>query len=548
MRTHISLTDGWQFARLSQAVPTPPAPDTVALTPVSLPHIWNKDDPAASGCCLYRTEFDAPSAPCSYLAFDGVCGVARVFLNGVFLGEHRGSYARFVLEATAALQPHNVLEVLADNTRFEDVNPLVGDFTYWGGISRPVSLLQTGAARFDPARYGAPGLEILEASAEGTLRLNALLAGAEGCTVEYAVTDEAGNIVAGARRPAGDPAVTLTVSSPRLWDGLDDPYCYRCTARLWQGETLCDEISLSFGFRTVTMDPETGFHLNGKPLRLNGVARHHDREGAACAPTAEQVEQDFAILRDLGANAVRLSHYQHPQQVYDLCDRQGLVAWAEIPMLAMPEGNDGVVENARQQLTELIAQNRHHPSIAFWGVQNEIAMMGEHLAMYRHVKELSALAKSLDPTRLSAAANLYSVRNNSQLNFLTDAVGYNIYFGWYYGELTDYPEFFRKFHEDNPRVALGVTEYGVDCNPRYHSETPVCKDYTEEFQCVFHEQAYGAIQADPKLWGSFVWNMFDFSSAIRDEGGIKARNCKGLVTWDRSLKKDAYYYYKACWS
>lgn len=546
MRTLISLMDGWQFARLPQSAATPPA--DIATAPVGLPHIWNGDDPSADGCCLYRTEFEAPSAPCSYLAFDGVCGVARVFLNGVFLGEHRGSYARFVLEATAVLQPHNVLEVLADNHRFADVNPLVGDFTYWGGISRPVSLLQTGTARFDPARYGAPGLEILEASAEGTLRLNALLAGAQGCTVEYTVADEAGNTVASVQRPAENPAVMLTVSSPRLWDGLADPYCYRCTARLWQGETLSDEISLPFGFRTVTMDPETGFHLNGKALRLNGVARHHDREGAACAPTAEQVEQDFAILKDLGANAVRLSHYQHPQQVYDLCDRQGLVAWAEIPMLAMPEGNDAVVENAQRQLTELIAQNRHHPSIAFWGVQNEIAMMGEHLAMYRHVKALSALVKSMDPTRLSAAANLYSVHNNSQLNFLTDAVGYNIYFGWYYGELTDYPEFFRKFHADNPGVALGVTEYGVDCNLRYHSDTPVCKDYTEEFQCVFHEQAYGAIQADKKLWGSFVWNMFDFSSAIRDEGGIKARNCKGLVTWDRSLKKDAYYYYKACWS
>lgn len=550
MRTLLPLDTGWQFARLDAPARTPPAAGSLAMEPVTLPHVWNRDDPAAAGCCLYRTAFSAAAAAGqrAYLAFDAVCGVARVFLNGVFLGEHRGSYARFVLDATAALRPDNTLEVLADNTRFDDVNPLMGDFTYWGGIPRPVSLLLTGADHFDPAYYGAPGLEILEANASGLLRLNARVAGGAGCQVEYTVTDDRGAAVACCRRPAAGPTARLQVAAPRLWDGLDAPCLYRCTARLWKGDTLCDEISLPFGFRDVALDATAGFALNGRRLKLHGVARHHDRQGAACAPTAAQVEEDFAILADLGANAVRLSHYQHPQQVYDLCDAAGLVAWAEIPMLAMPEGNEGVVENARTQLTELILQNRHHPSICFWGVQNEIAMMGEHLAMYRHVRELSRLAKTLDPTRLTGAANLYSVKNNSQLNFLTDAVGYNIYFGWYYGELRDYPAFLAKFHADNPGVALGVTEYGADCNVQYHTDAPACKDYTEEFQCLFHEQAYAAMEADPALWGSFVWNLFDFSSAIRDEGGVKARNCKGLVTWDRALKKDAYYYYKACWS
>lgn len=550
MRNTMSLNDGWRFARLAAAPATPPPLPDTEMEPVALPHIWNREDPAAFGCCLYRTTFRA--APDleqrAYLAFDAVCGVARVFLNGVFLGEHRGGYSRFVLDATAALKSRNTLEVLADNTRFDDVNPLVGDFTYWGGIPRPVTFLTVGLHHFDPAYYGAPGLEILEANGAGSLRLNARLCGGDGCEVEYTVTDRAGRAVACCRVPGAAPAVELRVDSPRLWDGQVDPYCYRCTARLWQADTLWDEVSLSFGFRTVTLDAERGFFLNGHQLRLNGVARHHDRQGSACAPTAAQVEEDFAILDDLGANAVRLSHYQHPQQVYDLCDNCGLVAWAEIPMLAMPEGNSAVVENARSQLTELILQNRHHPSICFWGVQNEIAMMGEHLAMYRHVRELSALAKVLDPTRLTGAANLYSVPNNSQLNFLTDAVGYNVYFGWYYGELEDYGAFLQKFHKEDPGVALGITEYGADCSVQYHTDAPACKDYTEEFQCLFHEKAYAAIQADPRLWGSFVWNLFDFSSAIRNEGGVKARNCKGLVTWDRTVKKDAYYYYKACWS
>ncbi|PWM58676.1 MAG: beta-galactosidase [Subdoligranulum variabile] len=549
MRSITPLTENWQFARLENAVLVPPL-QLASMETVSLPHVWNREEPGAFGCCLYRTQFAATLAAGqrAYLAFDAVCGVARVFLNGVFLGEHRGSYSRFVLEATASLHPANTLEVLADNTRFDDVNPLMGDFTYWGGIPRPVNLLTVEADHFEPAYYGAPGLEILEANAEGQLHLNARVCGGAGCEVEYLVTDAEGRLAAHCRVKAETPAVWLSVKSPHLWNGQTDPYCYRCTARLLRENAICDEVSLPFGFRSISLDAENGFCLNGKRLRLNGVARHHDRQGAGCALTAAQVEEDFAILRDLGANAVRLSHYQHPQQVYDLCDTEGLVAWAEIPMLAMPEGNEAVVKNACTQLKELILQNRHHPSICFWGVQNEIAMMGEHLAMYRHVRELSSLAKTLDNTRLTAAANLYSVRNGSQLNRLTDAVGYNIYFGWYYGELTDYSEFFERFHADNPDVALGVTEYGVDCNTRYHTDTPECKDYTEEFQCLYHEKAYAAMQADARLWGTFVWNLFDFSSAIRDEGGVKARNCKGLVTWDRAIKKDAYYYYKACWS
>lgn len=550
MRKTIPLSDNWRFARLEAPVQTPPALDDAAMTAVTLPHIWNLEEPAAAGCCLYRTAFAAAPAEGqrAFLALDAVCGVARVFLNGIFLGEHRGSYSRFVLDATAALSASNTLEILADNTRYDDVNPLMGDFTYWGGISRPVSLLLTAEDRFDPTCWGGPGLEILESSAEGLLRVSARVCAGAGCWVEYTVADAAGQTAASCRVPTDHPEARLQVEHPHLWDGLEHPYCYHCTARLWRGETLCDAVSLSFGFRTAALDPERGFLLNGRPVRLNGVAKHQDRAGAGCAPTATQLDEDMAILQDLGANAVRLSHYQHPQYFYDLCDREGLVAWAEIPMLSMPEGNEAVVDNARSQLTELIVQNRHHPSICFWGVQNEIAMMGEHLAMYRHVKELNALAKSLDPTRLTGAANLYSVKNNSQLNFLTDAVGYNIYFGWYYGDLCDYDSFFAKFHADNPRVPLGVTEYGVDCNVQYHTDHPVCKDYTEEFQCLFHEQAYGSMQADPKLWGTFVWNLFDFSSAIRNEGGIKARNCKGLVTWDRQTKKDAYYFYRACWS
>jgi beta-galactosidase len=232
--------------------------------------------------------------------------------------------------------------------------------------------------------------------------------------------------------------------------------------------------------------------------------------------------------------------------VYDICDREGYVVWTEIPMLAMTE-NPKLLENAKEQLKELILQNCHHPSVFFWGIQNEIAMFGENQYMYDATEELNQLAKQLDPTRVTACANLHNVTSESYMNQITDIVGYNLYYGWYYGEMEEYQDFFDDFHKKNPNIPLGISEYGVDCNLNFHTDTPKRKDYTEEFQCLFHEKVYGILERNPWIWGCVIWNMFDFGSAIRDEGGTKGKNAKGLITYDRSIKKDAFYYYKACW-
>lgn len=550
MRSEMLLINQWQFARLLQPVKNPDVLKQSEWTKVDLPHVWNQDIPSESGCCLYQTVFDA-ELKCGkeyFLAFDAVGGVARIFLNGMFLGEHRGSYSRFCVEAGTALREgENLLQVLADNTRYEDVNPLMGDFTYYGGIFRPVMLIETDAVHFDLMYYGTSGVEIA-ACGDGTVTLKARVVHGGGCELRYEIFDKEGELAAKTLVSADEAKAVLTVKAQHLWNGKEDPYLYRCTASLWKKNELCDSVSLDFGFRSIAITADKGFFLNGRHLKLHGVAKHQDFADMGCAVGKEQQELDMTLIQEIGANAVRLSHYQHPQHTYDLCDQTGMVVWAEIPMLAMPDGNDGILENARQQMTELILQNLHHPSICFWGVQNEIAMRGESVETYSKVQQLDELVKQLDPHRISAAANLYSVKNNSRLNFLNDAVGYNLYFGWYYGTLTDYAPFFKKFHLDNPGIALGITEYGVDCNLEFHTDKPECKDYTEEFQCKFHEAAYSAIVADDALWGSFVWNMFDFSSAVRDEGGVKSLNSKGLVTYDRKTRKDSFYYYKACWS
>lgn len=549
MRRYHLFNQNWGFIRLEHAADRIPTVPEGTWETVTIPHVWNQSDALQCGCCVYRTSFhvDKKQENSYFLEFEAVAGVCRVFVNGTFLGEHRGGYSCFRFQADLALKDgENLLEVIADNTRYDDINPLTGDFNNYGGIYRNVSLIETKACHFDLLYHGTCGME-LDAEGDGGVRLKARTVGTDSrAVIRYIITGGDTSLVE--EVPADENVIKLAVEHPHLWNGICDPFCYHCRAELWSEGQMCDAIELTFGFRAIELNPQKGFFLNGIHLNINGVAKHQDWQGMGNAPTCRQLDEDMELILDLGANAVRLSHYQHPQYTYDLCDRQGLVVWAEIPLLSLPDGNEGIARNAEQQLTELILQNKHHPSICFWGLQNEIAIFGESLDMYANIEQLHALVKRLDSNRLSAAANLYCVKNNSQLNFITDMVGYNSYYGWYYGEMADYTGFLQQFHRENPDVALGISEYGVDCSLTLHSDSPKCKDYSEEFQALYHETVYPQLEADEALWGTFVWNMFDFGSANRNEGGHRGVNRKGLVTWDRKTKKDSYYYYQASWS
>lgn len=547
MRTVTLLQEGWQFSSCSwdgtpQTLPT--GQDWVDIT---LPHVWNGDDPKQEGPRLYRCTLTlADAARPAFVDFGAVAGICHAWLNGCYLGCHKGGYSRFRFALSGARAGSNELLVLADNTH-RDYIPLGGDFNNYGGIYRPVHLIQTGITHFDLLYYGTSGLTV-EPGPDGKVQVSARIAGpAEGVQIQYEVLDQ-GEVCACVTCPASAPQICLQISQPHIWNGRKDPYLYACRARLLRDGVCLDETSLPFGFRSIHLSPEQGFFLNGEHLKLRGAAKHQDWEGCRCAVSDTQQRQDIQLFCGMGANAVRLSHYQHPDLTYDLCDQAGLVVWAEIPLLALPDGNEAVFENAKQQLTELILQLKHHPSICFWGVENEISMAGESLEMYHKISQLHQLAKELDPARFTTLANINAVKLNSQLNHLTDAVGYNIYFGWYYGEVTDYGPFFDRFHKKNPDMPLCLSEYGADSLITLHRDDPKPGDCSEEFQCRWHETAYPQIEARDFVWGSFVWNMFDFGSANRAMATSKGRNCKGLVTYDRSVCKDAYYFYKACWS
>lgn len=557
MNRKIQPITEWKFKKVEaasaeEALRAPVEPNEI----VTVPHTWYRPDSYYRGMAIYRTSVECrlSERENAYLEFQGADQWCKIYINKHEAGQHCGWYSTFRIPVKREYLDGDRLEITAvlDNRNTGEISPVFGDFTVFGGLTREVQLLIVPENHFDLMYYGTSGVLVnTEITENGAGKITAvsrvcLTERVSNAFVRYEVWDEAGNQVLCAEGPIGQTKEML-VENPLLWGGTGNAHCYIVKAFLVCDEEVNDAVEMTCGFRSIASDPERGFYLNGQNVRLHGVAKHQDHADCFCAVGKEEQERDIELIREIGANAVRLSHYQHPQYTYDLCDKNGLIVWAEIPMLKMTE-NPLLIENAKEQLTELILQNMHHPSICFWGIQNEIAMFKDTEYMHEQCRALNDLAAKLDPTRFSAGANLHVVKAESELNKITDIVGYNLYFGWYYGNMEDYSSYLDELHRVQPKAVLGVSEYGVDCNLQFHAEEPEVKDYTEEFQNLFHETVYPIIESKPYLWGSFIWNMFDFSSAIRNEGGIKYKNCKGLVTDDRATKKDAFYYYKAKWS
>jgi beta-galactosidase len=539
MRNVYSLDKGWKFH------------DTI----IDLPHTWNLEDGTIRKRECYQRELDILEEHREdklFLEFLGANAVCQVYLNKTFIGEHRGGYSTFRFDITQYYQweGSNLLQVYVDNRITEDVSPLNGDFTIYGGLYRSVNLICTPHTHFNLLYWGSQGVILrpeLDLDSNGIVKIEVFSICKKEALVNLSIKDANQMVICTANVSADQKSITMNVEKPVLWNGKTNPYLYTLEACLQDETEIFDEVTLSFGFRDISLTSNSGFFLNHERFKINGVAKHQDFEEVGNATERKHIETDFRLIGEIGANSVRLSHYQHNSVTYDICDQEGYLVWAEIPMLVLPD-SELVLKNADDQLKELLFQNCHHPSICFWGIQNEIAMGGETMPMYRSVQMLNDRVHELFPTAITASANMYYVKNNSPLNKITDIQGYNLYYGWYYGEIKDLNTKIDEFHKENPNVALGISEYGVDCNLSFHSDNPKVKDYTEEYQSLYHEQTYEIIKSKPFMWGSYVWNMFDFGSSIRDEGGFKGKNCKGLVTFDRKIKKDSFYYYKAQWS
>lgn len=529
---------------------------------VALPHTWYRDDDPYRGLVLYQKTIQIdPDWKHVFVDIPGADQHAVVLADDRKIGEHRGAYGAFRCEIPEELLGYKEvkLRIFLTNVHDEGISPLTGDFTVFGGLYRGVNLLVTEhESFFDPTYYGTSGV-ILRTGIErnsGVLKAEIHAHMEPGVEIKAEITDPLGILIDALiseeqYEKTDTAAITKTmicrIPEVVLWNGKAAPNLYKVKMKLvCAGETV-DEVELETGFRDISMSADRGLFLNGEHIKINGVAKHQDFKGCFNAVSRENIDKDFELIDEIGANSIRLSHYQHPQYTYETADKKGYLVWAEIPMLKMTDSEE-LKANAEEQLRELILQNIHHPSIYCWGIQNEIGMFRDAEFMHEELKKMQQLSHELDPSRLVTAANLYTVKFRSKLNSVTDMIGYNIYFGWYYGEMQDYRDYLDRFHSERPEMPLGVSEYGVDANIRLHSEVPMVRDYSEEYQALYHETVYPIFESRDYLYGSYVWNMFDFHSGLRKEGGQENINAKGLVSYDRNIRKDAFYYYKAKWS
>ncbi len=551
---------------------------------LELPHTWNNRDGQDGGNDyrrgvgvytrkVLRPEFGAEERV--YLQFHGVNASARVLWNGREVCAHDGGYSTFRTDVTEYMQEENTLTVEVDNSVNDRVYPQKADFTFYGGIYRDVELLIVNQAHFDLDYCGGPGMQYTSRvdGTDGILQVSTYVnkeAQNADTMVKVCLLDHRGVVVASAevrgteavasaetagsgcggenRKASGENKFTLQVPGVHLWDGPEDPYLYTLRAQLVQAGRVVDEITCNCGIRTFHFSPRDGFYLNGRHYPLHGVSRHQDRKEIGNAISYENMEQDMALIKEIGANTIRLAHYQHSQYFYDLCDKHGMIVWAEIPYISehMPNGR----ENTFSQMKELIVQNFNHPSIVTWGISNEITISGKkhRKDMLDNHRALQKLCEEMDPTRPTTLACFAMCLHWNKVAHITDLVGWNLYLGWYVPGLFLNDLWIWFWHLLYPNRPLCYSEYGAEGMPNLHSRRPKRGDNSEEYQNRYHEFMLRCFKRHPYLWATYVWNMFDFAADARNQGGEPGMNHKGLVTFDRGLKKDSFYLYKAYWS
>jgi beta-galactosidase len=577
-RTEINFNDHWNFQ--GQSVSGATIEETITL-----PHTWNARDaqegiPYYRGDGRYTKSFDAQPEWRNrrvFIRFEGANIQSKVVFNGQELGAHKGGYAAFCYELTDRLrydQP-NTLEVTVNNEANLEIPPLVGDFNNYGGIYRPVQLLVTAPVCITPLDYASPGIYLKQKSVskeQADVEVLTKLSNGSGAetTVAYRTTvlNAAGAIVQTTTDdhvlPAGESELShhYTIANPHLWHGKKDPYLYQVRVEIVQNGQVIDTKTEPLGLRYFRIDANEGFFLNDEPIDLRGVSRHQDRQDKGSAISEADHRQDMDLMLEMGVNALRLAHYQHAEIVYDMTDSAGVLVWAELPWVGAPggfmspsngyENTEAFHTNAKQQLYELIRQNFNHPSIVMWSIFNEI-QNPEGAEPTEFIKELNAIVKAEDPSRLSVGASMLAPQEHPNIHDITDAIAWNRYFGWYYGLPADMGAFLDEVHAEFPDYKIGISEYGAGGSIHQHTgqltpPNPMGSPHPEEWQSYYHEENLKIFDERPFVWGTFVWNMFDFGSHFRKEGDHYGINDKGMVTYDRKTKKDVFFFYKANWS
>ena len=570
-RQDILLNNDWNF-RFSHQV------QKGTGVRVDLPHTWNAQD-ALSGKIDYKRGignyeknlFIRPEwkGKRLFIRFEGVNNIADVFINRRHIGEHRGGYGAFIFEITGKVEygKENSILVRVNNGEQLDIMPLVGDFNFYGGIYRDVHLLITDETCISPLDYASPGVRLIQdsvshryAKVRAIVDLSNGSSGNQEVELNVRLLDGQRVVKEGTKNVnlSGNEVMqqelTFEIDQPHLWNGRQDPFLYQAEVTLFRNGQMVDRVTQPLGLRFYRIDPDKGFFLNGKHLPLQGVCRHQDRSEVGNALRPQHHEEDVALMLEMGVNAVRLAHYPQATYFYDLMEKNGIIVWAEIPFVGPGGYNDkGFVDlpafraNGKEQLKELIRQHYNHPSICVWGLFNELTELGDNPVEY--IKELNVLAHQEDTTRPTTSAS----NQMGDLNFITDAIAWNRYDGWYGGTPADLGKWLDRMHKDHPEICIAISEYGAGASI-YHQQDSLVKTvptswwHPENWQTYYHIENWKTISSRPYVWGSFVWNMFDFGAAHRTEGDRPGINDKGLVTFDRKVRKDAFYFYKANWN
>ena len=550
VRQIININQNWSFSKDATQIPADLCAD---WEQIHLPHSWNATDGQDGGNDYHRgTAFyakalamaDLPAADRYYLEINGANSSADVYLNGLQLAHHDGGYSTWRVDITNTLAEENLLVIAVDNSPSDRVYPQVADFTFYGGLYRNVNIIAVSESHFDLEYFGGSGIKVTPVmeDTDAMVAVEVFVSRPRvGQLIRYSVLNANGEVI-GSRDTAAKK-LNFRIKKAHLWQGRKDPYLYSVKAELLEDGCVIDNVSARFGCRSFEIDPQRGFLLNGEPYPLRGVSRHQDRWGFGNALLPEHHEEDMDLICEVGATTIRLAHYQHDQYFYDLCDERGMVVWAEIPYISQHMST--ARENTISQMKELVVQNYNHPSIVVWGLSNEITMNGaSDKDLLENHYLLNDMVHEMDATRLTTMAVLSMCSMDEEYVQIPDTVSYNHYFGWYGGDTSMNGPWFDKFHAKYPNIPIGCSEYGCEAL-NWHTSDPKQGDYTEEYQAYYHEELIRQLFTREYLWATHVWNMFDFGADARAEGGENGQNHKGLVTFDRSYKKDSFYAYKA---
>lgn len=547
---------------------------------VDLPHTWNAFDAQNGGGDYergfgwYRKYYTISSDYSDkrvYLFFEAVGKKADVYYNGTQVGNHLGGYAAFCYDITDYVNfgVENVIAVRADNANTSSVSslniiPQSGDFNQYGGICRKVHVIVTEPVHITLLDYASPGVyltptNVTAASADLAVKTLIRNADSDSQTVTvramiYDANDVLVDTLTMTQSIPSDATETVTqntaLANPHLWNGRIDPYLYKVVVEVQVGDAVVDSVEQPLGFRYFSVDVDDGFFLNGKYLDLHGVAMHEDWLDKGRAVSDADREQDNALMLEMGCTWIRPSHYQHAEKFYDLCDESGFVISSEIPIVnGITLDSSDFDENCKDQLKELIRQNYNHPSICFWLLYNELTTSGADTL----ISELNDLAYEEDPTRLTSCAHNNTSTDYTSFSYITDTLAYNRYMGWYGSSPEGFSTWADEIHASRSSDAIGVTEYGAGANAFQHQippeyPGPYAEFHPEEYQSYYHEVYWMAMKERPFLWCKTIWNGFDFAVDGREEGGQPGLNDKGMVTRDRAVKKDVFYWYKANWT